>query len=98
VRLAPISRKAFIKRLRRELDWEGPYQPAGRKGGKHPYFMKRGDRILRLPNEHGGAMDVDLLKKLLNQAGITRGEWTGGTDDADREHANEDEDRDQPEA
>jgi predicted RNA binding protein YcfA (HicA-like mRNA interferase family) len=52
-RLAPISRRELIRRLR-ELGFEGPYT-----GGRHE-FMLRGDRRLILPNPHRGDISVDL--------------------------------------
>ena len=67
-RLTPISRRELIRRLKR-LGFEGPYT-----GGRHE-FMLRGDRRLILPNPHRGDISVDLLARLLRQAGITREEW-----------------------
>ncbi len=46
-KLAPVSRRKFVQRLR-ELGFEGPYA-----GGKHPQ-MKRGNLTLIIPNEHEG--------------------------------------------
>ena len=82
--LRPISRVDFIKRLKKDFDWAGPFQPAGRTGGKHPEFMtKDGRSPLNLPNVHRGEIGLDLLKPLLAQAGISRKEWLGETDNAD---------------
>jgi len=67
-RLTPISRQQLIQRLQ-ILGFEGPYS-----GGRHE-FMLRGDRRLILPNPHRGEIGVDLLTRLLRQAGITREEW-----------------------
>jgi predicted RNA binding protein YcfA (HicA-like mRNA interferase family) len=67
-RLTPISRRGLIRRLR-GLGFEGPYL-----GGRHE-FMLRGDRRLILPGSHRGDLSVDLLVRLLRQAGITREEW-----------------------
>ncbi len=96
-RLSPISRKDFIKRLKREWNWEGPYQPLGRKGGKHPDFLKKGKDTLNLPNQHGkDPIGTSLLGDLLDQAGISRKEWTGDDDDSDDHDEYADSDDDQP--
>lgn len=67
-RLTPISWKEFVRRLRR-LGFDGPYQ-----GGKHPYLV-RGDLVLTIPNPHPRDISVELLKRILKQASITRKEW-----------------------
>ena len=67
-RLTPVSRRDFIKRLR-ALGFEGPYA-----GGNHE-FMLRGNRRLILPNPHRSVIGVNLLIRLLRQAGVSRDEW-----------------------
>ena len=67
-RLGPVSRRAFIKRLR-GLGFDGPYS-----GGRHE-FMLRNDRRLILPNRHRSVIGSSLLIRLLKQAGISRKEW-----------------------
>ncbi len=67
-RLTPVSRRELIQRLTM-LGFEGPYT-----GGRHE-FMIRGDRRLILPNPHRTEISIDLLARLLRQAGITREEW-----------------------
>jgi predicted RNA binding protein YcfA (HicA-like mRNA interferase family) len=67
-RLTPVSRREFVKRLRR-LGFEGPFS-----GGRHE-FMLRGTTRLILPNPHRGVISVDLLTRLLKQAKISRDEW-----------------------
>ena len=67
-RLAPISRRELILRLKK-LGFNGPYT-----GGRHE-FMLREDQRLILPNPHRGDISVDLLVRLLQQAGITQEEW-----------------------
>jgi len=37
--------------------------------------MSKGPHKLRVPNAHTAAPSVDLLKRLLGQAGVTREEW-----------------------
>jgi predicted RNA binding protein YcfA (HicA-like mRNA interferase family) len=69
-RLGPISRRDLVRRLR-ELGFDGPYA-----GGRHQ-FMTRGQRRLILPNPHQTAIGIDLLVRLLRQAGISREEWLG---------------------
>lgn len=57
-----------MKRLR-ELGFDGPYT-----GGRHPQ-MRRDDVTVIIPNPHEGDIGVGLLRRLLNQAGISRDEW-----------------------
>ena len=40
--------------------------------------MRRGDITVIIPNPHDGDIGVGLLRRLLRQAGVTRGEWLGG--------------------
>jgi len=68
MRLAPISRADFIKRLR-ALGWHGP-----NVGTKHQHMVK-GDVQLTIPNPHRGEIGVNLLKLLLKEAGISRDDW-----------------------
>lgn len=70
-RLKSISRSHLIKRLQ-ELGFEGPFS-----GGKH-LFMSRGNIDVRIPNPHEGDISVDLLARILKQAGVTRREWLEG--------------------
>lgn len=67
-KLSPVSWTELVKRLRK-LGFEGPYQ-----GGKHPYMIKN-DLVLTIPNPHRKEIGVDLLTRILKQAGITREEW-----------------------
>ncbi|HEX5760184.1 MAG TPA: type II toxin-antitoxin system HicA family toxin [Thermoanaerobaculia bacterium] len=67
-RLAPVSRSELVRRLR-ALGFEGPFS-----GGRHQ-FLVRGSVRLILPNPHGGSIAVDLLARILRQAGVTREEW-----------------------
>jgi len=67
-RLAPVSRRELIRHLV-ALGFDGPYV-----GGRHE-FVVRGDVRLILPNPHRGDISVDLLTRLLRQAGTTREEW-----------------------
>ncbi len=53
----------------KSLGFSGPYT-----GGRHQ-FMVRGSVRLVLPNPHRGEIGVDLLKRILRQAGIEEEEW-----------------------
>ena len=66
-RLAPVARRDLIRRLLR-FGFDGPFS-----GGRHE-FMLRADRRLILPNPHRGDISVDLLARVLEEAGITREE------------------------
>lgn len=66
----PISRRDFIDTLRK-AGFEGPYGGQG----KHPAFMVKGTRKLKLPNPHAGDIGRDLLGMLLKQTDITKAEW-----------------------
>jgi len=69
MRLAPISRRDFIERLR-NLGWEGPFA-----GGKHE-FMIKGAMKLPIPNPHGRSeISVGKLREILNEIGVSRDEW-----------------------
>ena len=68
MKLSPVSRQELIRRLR-SLGWSGPFS-----GAKHQHMVK-GNVQLTIPNPHGKAIGVGLLKMLLNEAGISRDEW-----------------------
>ncbi|NPV62935.1 MAG: type II toxin-antitoxin system HicA family toxin [Methanotrichaceae archaeon] len=68
-KLTPVSRRELIRRLR-TLGFEGPFP-----GSKHD-VMARGDDSVIVPNSHRGEdISVDLLTKVLKQAGISRQDW-----------------------
>jgi predicted RNA binding protein YcfA (HicA-like mRNA interferase family) len=67
-KLSPISWQLFIKRMR-SFGFSGPYQ-----SGKHPYMVK-GILTITVPNPHDGDIGIDLLRRILNQAGISRDRW-----------------------
>jgi predicted RNA binding protein YcfA (HicA-like mRNA interferase family) len=69
MRLAPVSQKDLIKRLR-ALGWEGPEYRSD-----HPFMLKEGSPPLKIPNPHSRDIPVDLLTKILKQAKISRSEW-----------------------
>lgn len=64
----PIKRPDLIKYLRK-CGFDGPYS-----GGKHP-FMLKGDLTLTIPNPHLKDIGIEVLKRILRQAGISRKEW-----------------------
>jgi len=66
--LTPVSRRELIQRLR-QLGFQGPYE-----GGRH-VFMLRGDRRLTTPNPHRREIGVDLLRRILKQAAVSKREW-----------------------
>lgn len=67
-KLNPISWNDLVRRLRK-FGFDGPYQQ-----GKHPY-MVRGSLVLTVPNPHKKEIGVDLLTRILKQAGVSRKNW-----------------------
>lgn len=67
-KLSPVSWKQLVSKLK-SFGFDGPYS-----GGKHP-FMIKGDVVLTLPNPHRKQIGVDLLSRILKEAGISRDEW-----------------------
>ena len=67
-RLTPVSWLELIRRLR-VLGFSGPFE-----GSKHHYMM-RGDHVLTIPNPHRSDISIDLLKRILERAGVSREEW-----------------------
>jgi predicted RNA binding protein YcfA (HicA-like mRNA interferase family) len=51
------------------LGYEGTFS-----GGNHEY-MVLGQRRLTIPNRHSGEIGVQLLARVLRQAGISRESW-----------------------
>jgi hypothetical protein len=37
--------------------------------------MARGDVVVTIPNPHGRDISIDLLARILRQAGVSRAEW-----------------------
>lgn len=67
-KLTPVSWSDLVKTLQ-NLGFDGPYY-----GGKHP-FMVKGDLVLTIPNLHRKEIGVDLLVRILKQAGVSREDW-----------------------
>jgi hypothetical protein len=67
-KITPLSWNKLVNKLR-EAGFDGPYQ-----GGKPPYMIK-GELVLTIPNAHPEAISVDLIVRIIRQAGIPREEW-----------------------
>jgi predicted RNA binding protein YcfA (HicA-like mRNA interferase family) len=65
----PISRREFIRRFHRP-GWEGPFPRGKHMGMGHP----DGRRVM-VPNPHGSDLDWTLVKRILEQAGVSKDEW-----------------------
>jgi len=66
--LKPTSFRELVRKLRK-FGLEGPFS-----GGKHLYMIKN-DIRLTMPNPHNREISIDLLRRILKQACITREEW-----------------------
>ena len=71
------KRKDLIRRFK-ELRFTGPHSGTG----DHPQFMERNGRVVKLPNPHRGDIGEALLKKILEQAGVSVAEWLGEVEPA----------------
>ena len=67
-KFGPIKRRDLIAGFTR-LGFTGPYS-----GGNHQ-FMKRGSLKLRIPNPHQSDISLPLLRRILEQAGVSETEW-----------------------
>jgi predicted RNA binding protein YcfA (HicA-like mRNA interferase family) len=68
-KLTPLSRRNLVSGLRK-FGFQGPHS-----GGKHQYMIK-GTLRLTIPNPHTRMVGIDLLTRILQQAGISREAWT----------------------
>jgi hypothetical protein len=66
-RLGPIKRRELIASLIR-LGFTGPYS-------SNQQFMKCGALKLRTPNPRQSDISLPLLKRILQQAGVSETEW-----------------------
>jgi predicted RNA binding protein YcfA (HicA-like mRNA interferase family) len=66
--LGPIKRTNLIYYLR-QLGFVGLYS-----GGKHQFMVKENRRV-RIPNPHKSDIGINLLKRILKEAGINKSEW-----------------------
>ena len=56
-----------------DLGWTGPHS-----GGSHRFMRRRTPQSVRqvaIPNPHRGDIGIELLRRILKQAGITDDEW-----------------------
>ncbi len=67
-KLVPVSWQELVKGLR-NFGFSGPYS-----GGKH-LFMTKETLRLTIPNPHKREVGIDLLLRILKQAGIEKDEW-----------------------
>ena len=67
-KLIPIKNKDLVSKLKK-FGFDGPFS-----GGKH-LFMVKNDVRLTLPNPHKKEIGIDLLRRILKQAGISPDEW-----------------------
>jgi len=67
-KLKPVSHHELVRGLK-TFGFEGPLS-----GGKHLYML-RGNLRLTIPNPHRQKIGIDLLMRILRQAGITKEEW-----------------------
>ncbi len=68
-KFGPISRRNLIAFLIK-YGFDGPYS-----GGRHQ-FMTKGNLRLTIPNPHQADIGIDLLGKILKQAGISKKDWS----------------------
>ncbi|MBV8882744.1 MAG: type II toxin-antitoxin system HicA family toxin [Chroococcidiopsidaceae cyanobacterium CP_BM_RX_35] len=64
----PIKRRDLIRALR-QCGFDGPFP-----GTNHQY-MQKGKTKLPIPNPHQGDISMELLARILRQAGISREDW-----------------------
>jgi len=64
----PVSRRDLLTYLK-QLGFDGPFT-----GTRHQLMIRDTTRI-RIPNPHQGDIGVDLLARILRQAGVDRAEW-----------------------
>jgi len=67
-KITAISFRQLVIGLKKH-GFDGPFS-----GGKHLYIIK-GSARLTIPNPHKEIIGVDLLKRILRQAGISHKEW-----------------------
>ncbi len=67
-KITPLSWNELVRKLM-DAGFDGPYQ-----GGKHPYMIK-GELVLTISNPHPEDISVDLILRIIRQAGISREDW-----------------------
>jgi predicted RNA binding protein YcfA (HicA-like mRNA interferase family) len=66
--MGPLTQRELVRCLR-SFGWEGPYG-----GGSHQY-LRKAERRLTIPNPHGAALSVALIRRIIQQAAISPEEW-----------------------
>ena len=66
--MQPLSPREIVRRLTR-LGFDPP-----RGRGDHQY-MSRGKQKVFVPNPHGSVVSVNLIRRMIRNAGITPEEW-----------------------
>ena len=69
-KLYPIPRRVLIKKLR-SLGFFGPFVAT-----RHEYMMKGGHKIF-IPNPHGKDIGVPILRRIIEQLGMSRDDFLG---------------------
>ena len=64
----PVPRRKHIQGLR-ALGFDGPFS-----SGRHQFMVRR-DVVVIVPNPHGRDIGLELLSRVLRQAGVSRREW-----------------------
>lgn len=67
-KLRPVSHNELVRGLK-TFGFEGPFG-----GGKH-FYMLKGNLRLTIPNPHRQEIGIDLLMRILRQAGIAKEAW-----------------------
>ena len=67
-KLRAISHNELLRGIS-SFGFKGPFS-----GGKHLYMI-RGSLRLTIPNPHREKIGIDLLTRILRQAGLTKEEW-----------------------
>ncbi len=63
-----ISLRILINKFH-QCGFDGPHP-----GGRH-LFMKKGELKIRIPNPHGADVSVELVYRIIRQAGISKKDW-----------------------
>lgn len=67
-KLRPIKRIELVRYLKK-AGFDGPYS-----GGRHQFMIKE-NVTLRIPNPHQKDIGIELLIRILKQAGIDKTHW-----------------------
>lgn len=67
-KLTPLPRRILIKKLK-EIGFLGPFASA-----RHEYMIKNEEKIF-IPNPHGKDIGIPILKRIIQQLGISNQEF-----------------------